>query len=384
VNIRRLIPPAAAIRFLIVVAFIGYLYVSREDLVGPESLQIPASAYLSPFGAETPETVIADTTADISQQLDRLSLDQQDQTLVNNGQLKQMRTKLLEIAALAVQENDKNKLGNIMLLLGKVATNEMEFGVAEAYLQEALEIALQSGNTLAEANTYQQLGKLHIRTRELARIAGIAYENLWLVKNQMYLGEYRLVEENLRQIVDTSIAVQRYGAAAHAYETLAKFHRGFHDNFQAQSASLEAAKLYASSGQLDRSQQIVNSLEQEAMEPMALDLVKTEIADLYEQHQNNLKHNAQAREYQMLYQYYNSKGEVERAWKLRILASKSLASTSERSMYSRQADVMAILYNSNFAMDKARGYLDQASNLFAIRGEDDSLASARDMQSLIY
>jgi hypothetical protein len=291
---------------------------------------------------------------------------------------------LLEQAASAVQQANKNKLSNIMLLLGKVATNEMEFDAAEVYLQEALDIAVQSGDILAEAKTYQQLGKLHIRSRELARIAGNAYENLWHVKNAMFRGEYRFVEDNLRKVIDTSIAIQRYGAAADAYETLAKFHRRFHDDYQAQSAVLEAAKLYASSGRITRSRTMVSALEQEGVAASTLIQMNAEINELFEQHQNNIEQTAQARDYQMLYRYYNSRGEYERAWKLRILAGKSLARTSSRSMYSRQADVLAILYSSNFEMEKARKYLNQAGNLFARQGEEELYANTQDMHSLIY
>jgi hypothetical protein len=383
-NVKRLIPQASTIRLLIVVAFFGLLYLTKDGEIIPDEMEIPVGSYAGYYDPKISKTVIAGTKADISIQLEQLNLDRQIQDSINNGQFKQARVKLLEMAALAVRQNDKNKLSNYMLLLGKVATNEMEFDAAEVYLQEALDIAVQSGDTMTEANTYQQLGKLHIRSRELARIAGNAYENLWHVKNQIYRGEYRFAEDNLRQIIDTSIGIQRYGAAAGAYQTLAKFHRRFHDDYQAQNASLEAAKLYASSGQLNRSRQIVTELEQQGVDPTTLGLMNAEITDLFEQHQNNVEQTGQARDYQMLYQYYNSKGEFERAWKLRILASKSLARTSARSMYSRQADVMAILYSSNFAMEKAHRYLNQASRLFAKQGEDDLYASTQDMHSLIY
>ena len=366
------------------VAFFGLLYLSKYDGLSPDDMDISVDSHAGYYDPKISKTVIAGTRADTSIQLDLLNLDQQIQDLIKNGQFKQARVRLLENAALAVQQDNKKRLGNIMLLLGKVATNEMEFDAAEVYLQEALDIAAQSGDTMTEANTYQQLGKLHIRSRELARIAGNAYENLWHVKNQIYRGEYRFAEDNLRKIIDTSIAIQRYGAAAGAYETLAKFHRRFHDDYQAQNASLEAAKLYASSGQIIRSREIVSDLEQQGMDPTRLSLMNAEITDLFEQHQNNIEQTSQARDYQMLYRYYNSKGDIERAWKLRILASKSLTRTSARSMYSRQADVLAILYSSNFAMKKAHRYLNQASSLFATQGENDLYASTQDMRSLIY
>jgi len=383
-NVKRLTPQASTIRLFVVVAFFGLLYLTKDDGAGTDAMEIPVAGHAGYYDPKISKTVIAGTRADTSIQLNQLNLDKQIQDLIKNSQFKQARVRLLEMAALAVQQDNKKRLGNIMLLLGKVATNEMEFDAAEVYLQEALDIAAQSGDTLTEANTYQQLGKLHIRSRELARIAGNAYENLWHVKNQIYLGEYRFAEDNLRKIIDTSIAIQRYGAAAGAYETLAKFHRRFHNDYQAQNASLEAAKLYASSGQIIRSRQIVSGLEQQGMDPTTLGLMNAEITDLFEQHQNNVEQTSQARDYQMLYRYYNSKGEFERAWKLRILAGKSLARTSARSMYSRQADVLAILYSSNFAMQKAHRYLNQASSLFAIQGENDLYASTQDMHSLIY
>lgn len=383
-NVKRLIPQSSTVGFLVTVAFLGFLYITKDDGPGPDAMEIPVDGFNSYYDPKISKTVITGTKADISIQIDQLKLDQKIQDLIKTSQFKQARVTLLELAALAVQQKNKNKLSNVMLLLGKVATNEMEFDAAEVYLQEALDIAVKSGDILAEANTYQQLGKLHIRSRELARIAGNAYENLWHVKNAIYRGEFRFVEDNLRKVIDTSIAIQRYGAAADAYETLARFHRRFHDDYQAQSAALEAAKLYASSGQITRSRAIVSALEQEGVAASTLSRMNAEITDLFQQHQNNIEQTAQARDYQMLYRYYNSRGEYERAWKLRILAGKSLAKTSARSMYSRQADVLAILYSSNFEMDKARDYLNQASNLFAMQGEDDLYANTQDMHSLIY
>ena len=60
---------------------------------------------------------------------------------------------------------------------------------------------------------------------------------------------------------------------------------------------------------------------------------------------------------QMMYHYHLQNGDRQRAWDLRIKASETLAKTSDRSMFQRQAEVMAILYSSNFAMDRARHYL---------------------------
>ena len=86
----------------------------------------------------------------------------------------------------------------------------------------------------------------------------------------------------------------------------------------------------------------------------------------------------------MLYHHYMRKGELERAWEFRIQASEALADTSDRAMYQRQADVIAVLYNSNFAMDRARKYLDKAGELYDGNGVDEMLQQTRQMESLIY
>ena len=124
------------------VAFFGLLYLTKDNAVIPDAMEIPVSSDAGYNDPKISKTVIAGTKADISIQLEQLNLDQQIQDSINNGQFKQARVKLLEMAALAVQQNDKNKLSNYMLLLGRVATNEMEFDAAEVYLQEALDIAV--------------------------------------------------------------------------------------------------------------------------------------------------------------------------------------------------------------------------------------------------
>jgi hypothetical protein len=120
------------------------------------------------------------------------------------------------------------------------------------------------------------------------------------------------------------------------------------------------------------------------MDILQAESMQVEIDELFAQHLNDVSQTARARDYQMLYRHYNARGDYERAWKLRILASKSLAKTSGRSMFHRQPDVLAILYDSNFTMSKAKTYLNQASNLFSVEGEYELSTSTQNMHSLIY
>jgi hypothetical protein len=383
-NVKRLIPAPSTVTPILTLLLLGYLIIARFDTHISGSGEAGIDTAHTDHQPEISKIVIADTRADLSEQIAQLDLNQIVGNLIETGQFKIARTRLLEMALSAVAQDDKQKLGNIMLLLGKVATNEMQLDTAEVYLLEALDIARLAGDTMTEASTYQQLGKLHIRSRELARSAGYAHDNLWIVRRQIYIGEYRYAEQNLQAVIEANLILRRFGAAASAYETLASFHGRFQDSYQAQNAGLEAAKLYASSGQLSRAWRVIDGLRDAGTDPSSLALMRAELDQIFQQHQRDNVQSARARDYQMLYHYHKSRGEHERAWKLRILASKSLAETSETSIYLRQPDVMAVLYNSNFAMDKARNYLNLASNLFALQGEDDLYASTQEMRSLIY
>jgi tetratricopeptide (TPR) repeat protein len=389
VELKRLISDSPVVNAIFAVALSYYLFSGNSPEPVSAPIEIAPDAYLYSGDLNDPSQSILNYSSDVSEELTQINFESQAveqdiRRLLSDGELKKSTTILLEIAAIAIQQGDKRKLGNIMLLLGKAAINEQELDSAEVYLQEALDIALEFKDNIAAANTYQQLGRLHIRSRELARNAAEAYEKLWIARNHMFMGRYREAKVNLDQVIESNLSIRRYGAAASAYETLSEFHQRFHDIYMAQDAAMEAARLYASSGQITRSQGILESLKNEGLDNLQVASIQGEIDELFAQHLNDVTQNARARDYQMLYRHYNARGDYERAWKLRILASKSLAKTSGRSMFHRQADVLAILYDSNFTMNKARTYLDQASNLFSVEGEYELSSSTQDMYSLIY
>lgn len=388
-ELRRFISESPVVNAIFAVALAYYLFSGNSPEQDSSPIEMAPGAYLSNVDINNPGQSVLHHKSDVSAELAQINFESQAveqdiQRMLSNGELKKSTTILLEIAALAIQQGDKKKLGNIMLLLGKAAINEQELDSADVYLQEALAISLDLKDNIAAANTYQQLGRLNIRSRELARNAAEAYEKLWIARNQMFMGQYREAKVNLDQVIESNLSIRRYGAAASAYETLSEFHRRFYDNYMAQEAAMEAARLYASSGQITRSQGILESLKNEGMDILQAESMQVEIDGLFAQHLNDVSQTARARDYQMLYRHYNASGDYERAWQLRILASKSLAKTSGRSMFQRQPDVLAILYDSNFTMSKAKTYLDQASNLFAVEGEDELSTSTRNMQSLIY
>ncbi len=332
---------------------------------------------------------IENTAPDIGEQIQRLklydyALESRIQALLDDGQFKQARTLLLELAAQAVEVDNEKQLGDILLLLGGVAIDEQEINSAELLLQEALEIAIRQNDPMSMGRSYQQLGRLNIKTRALARYAAEAYDQLWQVRNQIFLGEFRNVESNLQQVIDANVKIKRFGAAAAAQETMADYHYRFHDNYQAEQAGAEAAKLYASSGQLARSNRVIEKLAGQGMATEQLQNLNREIDDLYRQIQSDSQQMGRAKDLQMLYYYHLRNGDSRSAWQSRIEASRMLAQTSERSMFQRQAEVMAISYTSNFAMERAERYLNQAGELFSGLGAEENAVEALDMQALIY
>jgi len=386
VNFRRYIPDHAvttvpALALMVAVHF----FLLRDDTM-PPGIEATQTA---PGNYRHWQRPVGQAELDIDAEMGRLELedaarDQQIRDLLHQRNYASARTLLLEIAAAAVLQDDQGKLGDILLLLGEVAINQQELSAAEIYLQEALYLAMSQGNLLGTARTYQLLGELNIRARELARRASNIYDELWQARNAMARGYYRDVADNLQAVIAGNLEIRRYGAAADAWETLASLHDRVHDVYQSQQARLEAARLYASTGQMTHVYRLLDGLDHSQISAADLADIKGELGDLFEQHEQDVIRTSQARDYQMLYHHYLRKGELEQAWSFRIKSSATQADSSDRAMYQRQADVIAVLYNSNFAIDRARKYLQQAGSIYQEKGAREMLEETRDMETLIY
>ncbi len=384
-QLKKFLPESSTAIQVIVVLFCAQWFLFQRDNDLPE----PAVDSEPKISEAAAMYLVDKTSPDIGEQIGRLylndfQLEADIENQLENGDFKHARTRLLELAANAVEQNDEKQLGDILLLLGSAAIDEQEINAAEALLYEALDIAIRRGDTMGMGRSYQQLGRLNIKTRALARYASEAYDKLWQARNQIFLGQYRDAESNLQQVIDSNLDIRRYGAAAGALETMADFHFRFHDDYQAQQAGMEAARLYASTGQLSRSSRVIENLKRRGLDQQQLQALNSEIGELFQQHQKDADQTARARDLQMLYHHHLSQGDARQAWQLRIQASQTLANTSDRSMFQRQAEVMAILYSSNFAMDRAKRYLDQAGDLFSGSGAGEIAAETADMHSLIY
>jgi len=386
VNFKRYIPDHAVTTVPVLAAMVAvHFFLLRDDPLEPgiEATQVAPS--YSQFW-QTPAQL---DEFDIDGEITRLELsdarrDQQIRDLLHQQKYAQARTLLLEVAAAAVLQDDQGKIGDTLLLLGEVAINQQELSAAEIYLQEALYLNMAQDNVLGTARTYQLLGQLNIRARELARRAANSYDQLWQARNSIVRGFYQGVNENLHSVIDENLAIRRYGAAADAWEALGALHDKQYDGYQAQQARLEAARLFAATGQMTHVHRLLDGLDRRLISDADVAYIEREMAALFEQHEEDVIRTSQARDYQMLYHHYMRKGEVEQAWKFRIKSSETLANGSHRAMFQRQADVIAVLYNSNFAMDRARKYLDQAGNIYQHNDAREMHDETRDMESLIY
>jgi hypothetical protein len=112
-------------------------------------------------------------------------------------------------------------------------------------------------------------------------------------------------------------------------------------------------------------------LEQSGVERWRLGEVEQEIHQNYTEFQNSVEQIERARDYGRLFNHYRSQGDEQRAWKFRLLASKTLRNVSKRAMYHRQPDVLALLYVSNDAKERAKNYFDIAKQTFDSKGLEE-------------
>ncbi len=383
---RQYIPDHAVTTIPVLAMLIALHYFLLRDEAEDPGIELADGA---PSFYQNWQRQLDDNELDIDAELKRLELgdaarDRLIRELLQQKKYQQARTQLLEVAGAAVAQNDQTRLGDTLLLLGEVAINQQELAAAEIYLQEALYLSMEQDNLMGTARSYQLLGQLNIRARELARQASNTNDDLWQARNAISRGFYQGVNENLRRVVQENLAIRRYGAAADAWEALASLHDKIHDDYLAQQARIEAAKLYASTGQMAHVHRLIDGLDDGLISASDLAGVKREIRALFDEHQQDLIKTSQARDYQMFYHHYLRKGEFERAWEFRIKASETLAGAGDRAIFQRQADVIAVLYNSNFAMDRARKYLDKAGNIYGASGVDEMLEQTLEMESLIY
>lgn len=290
--------------------------------------------------------------------------------MLARGEYDQLRERLLNMAALAVSNGNKGDLGHVMSLLGQLSIEERDLDSAEVYLLEALDVYQALGDEVGAAQVYMQLGRAQLKSREIARTAGTSYDRLLVARWQLSQDQFAAAEQNFRQVIDESLPVNRYGTAASAYRSLTRMYTKNGNTFEAERSAMEAARLYAASGQLHQAETTVEMLRRAGVEDWRIFEIEQEIRRGYEQFQASVHQIERARDYRQLYNHYRSQGDQDRAWKLRLLANKSLKNVSKRAMYHRQPDALALLYVSNDDKSRARRYFERAKKTFDSEGLD--------------
>jgi hypothetical protein len=304
--------------------------------------------------------------------------------LLERGDYLAARAYLMNRAAQANASGDAQTLGYVLALLGEVSTGSRDLAAAQIFLSESLAAFKSIEDRTGEAYSLMQFGRMHIKSRAIARHAANAYNLLLLSRYQLHHFQYDEAESNVKQVIRASLEIDRYGTAASALETLAQVNRLRGQTFEAENAMFEAAELYAASGREKRALDILEQLRGRGVDPSAIAERRAAIEKALDEFAANTAQIHQARDYRSLYYQYRNAGHLDRAWELRVKAAQTLAQTSKRAMYYRQPDVMAILYNSNMAMDRAEHYIDQASTMFAQQGQEALSQEARDLGALIF
>jgi hypothetical protein len=348
------------------------LQTAVNQIAAPE---IPPEPLVDP---DMENTLRADTAKSIKE------IDPQLEVLMAQKRFGELTNRLLNMAASIIEANQPNQLAELLSLLGQVSIEQQNLDAAEVYLFEALDLLKDSSNEGARAEIYMQLGRTHLRSREIARSAGYAYDALLVGRNQLMRGRYQVAELNILKAIEHNLSINRYNAAASAYSSLALLKERTGNRYEAEQSRLEAARLYASSGQLSSAERQLTMLRASGIEEWRLLGIENEINTNYRTYKESIEQIALAKDYRRLYHHYLSKNNHARAWHFRLLASESLEKVSKRAMFHRQQGVLALLYNSNEAMALAKNYFSEASQSFTNNGMVELEQRTRVLKSQVY
>ena len=313
----------------------------------------------------------------LSRDLDRVSNELSDGSADVERRL--VRDELLHLAAKAVEEHDNQKLAGALSLLGQLAIEEQGFDAAEVYFLEALEVYRLLDDSVGAAEVHLHLGRMHLKLRQRAKIAGHAYDRLLLARWQLSDGQYDVAEENLHLAVEENLSINRFGAAASAYQSLMRLYAENGLSWEFETTVTQAARLYAASGQMNDARAMLTRLRGVGIEAQRLGEIARKVAADFAEYTANVEQVAAARDYGRLYNHYRSQGQDERAWSLRLKANESLRDVPKRAMYGRTPDALAVLYASLQDVERANVYFNRAREVFDALGRSDLVSRAQQM-----
>ena len=338
---------------------------------------IPPAA--SPF---TPVPLAAQIDEVISATRPELSADIQAFSVIGEYQL--AKNTLLDRVVESVAAGDNNSLAGNLGELGELALLQGDLGMAEVYFSEALELFEELGDELQVAGIHIQVGRLHLYNRQRARAASDGYDKLLVSRWQISQGQFSEAEGQLKEVVESSLGLNRFGAAASALKTLYNGYSKDQNIIEAQNVGIEAINIYAASGNLAAARNMLSKLEDNGLSRVDVEQVTAQLQQHYQEYEASVLAIGAARDYAQLYNHLSSRGDALQAWRFRRKAEQSLADASKRAQYRRQADVLVELYRSNKSMDRALVSLQKASDLYNRHGQTEGINRTRQLRQQIY
>jgi len=300
------------------------------------------------------------------------------------GSVAEVSEDLLMQASEAVAQEDNGLFGESMKLLGVNAMRTQDIDSASLYLDEALEVYEELGDEMGIANVELLRGELNLKRRAQARRAAIAYDALQLARWKVSHGQFYETLDQLHHIVQENLALNRFGAAAAAYQTIYKGYTDNNQSYEAQQAGIEIVKLHASSGRPLQASAMIEQLQANGLDDSTASQLAADNLNLQVEYEESVMQMGKARDYQQLYHYFISAGDPVRAWQFRLKAQSSLRSVSKRAMHRSQTGVLALLYTSNDHMVNAKRSLDRASRLFSSNDRPELSETSDALQLRVY
>lgn len=291
---------------------------------------------------------------------------------------------LLQLSAQAVREERDDILGRTIAQLGSLSLLAKDIEAASVYLDEALEIFDLSDDELGTAGVELLRGQLNIERRWQAREAAYAQEDMQLAGWKIAHDRFNEAVPALRTAIETNIELDRFGAAAAAYEQLYKGYLKNDRHAEAIEAATEAARLHASSDRMVRARGLLSEIDKLGADAGVVELLGVELKTRQRDYESGIRQLGQARDYEQLYHHYLHEGDPVRAWQFRLKARESLKGVSRVAMHRRQTGIIALLYNSNDNMRNAKRSLNQAAELFTRHSADDLRDLSDSLRSEIY
>jgi len=298
--------------------------------------------------------------------------------------LQQLSDDLLQRASDAVVDQDHQVFAESMRLLGVNALREEDIDTAGVYLDEALDVFEVLEDDIGIASVELLRGELNLKRRAQARRAAYAYDALQLARWKVANGQFQGAVNQLQSVVDENLALNRFGAAAAAYQTLYKGYSQDGQFIEAQEAGIEIVKLHSSAGRPLQAQAMLTKLEANGLDSQTSMQLKQSSLALQREYESSVSQMARASDYQQLYNHFINAGDPVRAWQFRLKSQQSLRGVTSRAMHRRQTGVLALLYTSNDYMKNAQISLDRAGRIFSDNGQQNLAEVSGRMRAKIF